>query len=73
MGKGEGPCANTRTRITRISTEVPNKSSRMPQLHLDDLAGAVQHANRWTRAASVVLAILWIFFLITVRGLHMNA
>lgn len=41
-------------------------------LHLDDLAGAVQHAHRGTRIASVILAILWIFFLITVGGLHVD-
>ena len=36
---------------------------------MDDLAGAISHATIRTRVASVLLAILWILFLIVAGGL----
>jgi hypothetical protein len=42
-------------------------------LFLDDLAGAVSHADNWSRATSVFFAVLWIFFLIVAAGLKDHA
>ncbi|KAF5856654.1 hypothetical protein ETB97_007043 [Aspergillus alliaceus] len=41
-------------------------------LYLDDLASAVQHGGWQTRAISIVLAALWVGFLVTVGGIDTN-
>jgi len=47
-------------------------SRKYPGLNLIDLAGAVRKADDLTRTKTVILSIIWIWFLITVGGLKEN-
>ncbi len=49
-----------------------NSTGKYPGLHLDDLAGAVRKADNWTRIKSVILAVIWIWYLIMAGGLKEN-
>jgi len=47
-------------------------SRKYPGLNLIDLAGSVRKADDLTRTKTVILSIIWIWFLITVGGLKEN-
>ncbi|KAI0597006.1 hypothetical protein F4775DRAFT_271755 [Biscogniauxia sp. FL1348] len=48
------------------------KTGKYPGLYLDDLAGAVRKADNWTRVKSVILAVVWIWYLIMAGGTKEN-